>query len=545
MSPSHPSTHLIPPPRPATGALALDTYELTKRFGSFTAMDRVTLRVEPGTVHALLGENGAGKSTLVKCVAGFQRAEEGSILIDGREHAIANPVVARALGIGMVYQHFTLAPGMTVAENLLLVGETPALIDWKAKRAELKAFLATTPFSLDLDARPAELAAGEKQKLELLKQLYLKPRLLILDEPTSVLTPQEADEVLGHVREFARSGQCTVLIITHKFREVMAYADSVTVLRRGKAVHHCKVPETNPGLLAAAMMGEAVGNAFKAPVDDTTEKKQQFDSEKQEHIAINTVANWGQAALQVEQLCAMGDRGTLAVQDISFAVKAGEILGVAGVSGNGQRELVEALVGQRVRRSGRVTVGGEAYAARREENRRLKVRSLPEEPLRNACVGDLSVAENMALRDFDQPPLSGGSGLGRLLRFAAWRSRAREWIAEYGVKTQGENAPIRSLSGGNVQRAVLARELAGDINVLIAANPVFGLDFAAVREIHSRIVQVRAKGGAVLLVSEDLDELLELADRIVVMSEGRIVYETPAAGAERHVLGAHMGGGHH
>ena len=545
MSPSHPSTHLIPPPRPATGALALDTYELTKRFGSFTAMDRVTLRVEPGTVHALLGENGAGKSTLVKCVAGFQRAEEGSILIDGREHAIANPVVARALGIGMVYQHFTLAPGMTVAENLLLVGETPALIDWKAKRAELKAFLATTPFSLDLDARPAELAAGEKQKLELLKQLYLKPRLLILDEPTSVLTPQEADEVLGHVREFARSGQCTVLIITHKFREVMAYADSVTVLRRGKAVHHCKAPETNPGLLAAAMMGEAVGNAFKAPVDYTTEKKQQFDSEKQEHIAINTVANWGQAALQVEQLCAMGDRGTLAVQDISFAVKAGEILGVAGVSGNGQRELVEALVGQRVRRSGRVTVGGEAYAARREENRRLKVRSLPEEPLRNACVGDLSVAENMALRDFDQPPLSGGSGLGRLLRFGAWRSRAREWIAEYGVKTQGENAPIRSLSGGNVQRAVLARELAGDINVLIAANPVFGLDFAAVREIHSRIVQVRAKGGAVLLVSEDLDELLELADRIVVMSEGRIVYETPAAGAERHVLGAHMGGGHH
>jgi ABC-type uncharacterized transport system ATPase subunit len=253
MSPSR----LIPPPKPATGALALDTYDLTKRFGSFTAMDHVTMRVEPGTVHALLGENGAGKSTLVKCVAGFQRAEEGSILIDGREQAIPNPIVARALGIGMVYQHFTLAPGMTVAENLLLVGETPALIDWKTKRAELQAFLATTPFSLDLDARPSELAAGEKQKLELLKQLYLKPRLLILDEPTSVLTPQEADEVLGHVREFARSGQCTVLIITHKFREVMAYADAVTVLRRGKAVHHCKVADTHPGLLAAAMMGES------------------------------------------------------------------------------------------------------------------------------------------------------------------------------------------------------------------------------------------------------------------------------------------------
>ena len=236
----------------------------------------------------------------------------------------------------------------------------------------------------------------------------------------------------------------------------------------------------------------------------------------------------------------MGDRGTLAVHGIDLAVRSGEILGVAGVSGNGQRELVEALVGQRPRHAGSVTVMGEPYAARRSENTRLKLRSLPEEPLRNACVGDLSVAENMALRDYDAPPLSARGWL----RFGQWRSRARAWIQEYGVKTQGEGAPIKSLSGGNVQRAVLARELAGDINVLIAANPVFGLDFAAVREIHGRIVQVAGKGGAVLLVSEDLDELLELSDRIVVMSEGRIVYETSAAGAERHVLGAHMGGGH-
>jgi general nucleoside transport system ATP-binding protein len=511
-----------------SGALALDTYELTKRFGDFTAMDRVTMRVEPGTVHALLGENGAGKSTLVKCVAGFQRAEEGSILLDGRERHIANPVIARALGIGMVYQHFTLAPGMTVAENLLLAGgKTPALIDWSAKRAELKTFLATTPFSLDLDVRPAELAAGEKQKLELLKQLYLKPRLLILDEPTSVLTPQEADEVLGHVRAFARSGQCTVLIITHKFREVMAYADGVTVLRRGKAVHHCAVAGTNPQLLAQAMMGEGAQASSAAE-----------DGQAAARLPVPATAP---VALEVETLTAMGDRGTVALHGVNLAVRAGEILGIAGVSGNGQRELVEALVGQRPRLSGSVRVTGEAYHAKRAENRRLKVRSLPEEPLRNACVGDLSVAENMALRDFDQPPLS----VAGILNFAVWKSRARAWIADYGVKTQGEGAPIRSLSGGNVQRAVLARELNGEIKVLIAANPVFGLDFAAVREIHSRIVQVRDKGGAVLLVSEDLDELLELADRIVVMSEGRIVFETPAAGAERHVLGAHMGGADH
>ena len=522
---------------PATGALALDTYRMSMRFGSFTALDSVSMKVAPGTVHALLGENGAGKSTLVKCVAGFQRPSEGSILIDGREQAIANPVVARALGIGMVYQHFTLAPGMTVAENLLLAGgKTPAIIDWREKRAELEAFLQTTPFRLALDARPLDMAAGEKQKLELLKQLYLKPRLLILDEPTSVLTPQEADEVLGHVRAFARSGLCTVLIITHKFREVMAYADDVTVLRRGKAVHHCAVASTDPALLAQAMVGDA---SAARPESPHSEEKMPPTLMLRAQAATDSIAM--QASLEVRGLQVMGDRGTLAVRDLSLTVAGGEILGVAGVSGNGQRELVEALVGQRERAAGIVRVQGQPYSARREENHRLKVRSLPEEPLRNACVGELSVAENMALRDFDRPPLCQG---GRL-RFGAWRSRAREWITAYGIKTQGENAPIRSLSGGNVQRAVLARELNGEIDVLIAANPVFGLDFAAVKEIHTRLRGVRDRGGAVLLVSEDLDELLELADRIVVMSEGRIVFETSAADAERRVLGAHMGGGHH
>jgi simple sugar transport system ATP-binding protein len=528
------SHELIPPVKHATGALALEIYQLTKRFGSFTAMDQVSMKVEPGTVHALLGENGAGKSTLVKCVAGFQQAEEGSILIDEREHDIANPVVARALGVGMVYQHFTLAPGMTVAENLLLAADrVPLLIDWKTKRAELMAFLASTPFQLDLDACPSELAAGEKQKLELLKQLYLKPRLLILDEPTSVLTPQEADEVLGHVRAFARSGQCTVIIITHKFREVMAYADAVTVLRRGRAVHHARVADTTPALLAQAMMGESAGGpeAESPPAQPVP-----FDQARS-----SDDANTAPPALQLSGLSALGDRGTLALHGVDLTVRCGEILGVAGVSGNGQRELVEALVGQRPRLSGQVSVMGEPYRATRSDNYRLKVRSLPEEPLHNACVGALSVAENMALRDFDQPP----NTCGGVLRFGTWRARARAWIAEYGIKTQDENAPIASLSGGNVQRAVLARELAGDINVLIAANPVFGLDFAAVAEIHSRLRQVRAQGAGVLLISEDLDELLALCDRIVVMSEGRVVFEVNSAEADRKVLGAHMGGGTH
>jgi simple sugar transport system ATP-binding protein len=532
---------LIPPQKPATGALALETYELTKRFGSFTALDRVSMKVQPGTVHALLGENGAGKSTLVKCVAGFQRPDGGSILIDGREQEIANPVVARQLGIGMVYQHFTLAPGMTVAENLVLAGETvPLHIDWKSKRAELQTFLASTPFRLDLDARPGELAAGEKQKLELLKQLYLKPRLLILDEPTSVLTPQEADEVLGHVRDFAHRGECSVIIITHKFREVMAYADDVTVLRRGVGVHHVRVTDTNPDRLAHAMMGGGAdtANPVATPVPAPAEEGREAQWAS---LSSSTPA---QPALQIEGLSAMGDRGTLALHELSLSVQAGEILGVAGVSGNGQRELVEALVGQRPRVAGEVCVHGQTYRGRRSENRRLQVRCLPEEPLRNACVAQLSVSDNMALRDYDQLPFAYRFFGGGWLRFAQWRKRARAWIADYGVKTRGEDTPIGALSGGNVQRAVLARELGGDIQVLIAANPVFGLDFEAVRDIHARIRQVRASGAAVLLISEDLDELLELADRIVVMSEGRVVHETAAAGAQRHALGAYMGGGH-
>lgn len=520
-------TLIPPPPAPPAGGMRLETYALTKRFGSFIALDDVNLRVAPGTVHALLGENGAGKSTLVKCVAGFHRPEQGSLLIDGREQGIATPVAARQLGIGMVYQHFTLAPGMTVAENLLLAGgQLPAVIDWRSKRLELAEFLKTTPFQLDLHARPQSLSAGEKQKLELLKQLYLRPRLLILDEPTSVLTPQEADEVLGHMRSFARSGQCTIILITHKFREVEAYADEVTVLRRGRAVFQSLTAQTNSGRLAAAMMGGQ---------DETAPEQPAALPAAQRPPAT------GEAVLQVEGLSAMGDRGALAVQDLQFAVRAGEILGIAGVSGNGQRELVEALVGQRPRQRGQVRVMGQPYHATRAENRRLGLRSLPEEPLRNACVAGLSVAENMALRDFEAPPLA---RMG-WLRFGQWRKRARQWIADYGIKARSERSPMSSLSGGNVQRSVLARELDGSIHVLIAANPVFGLDFAAVRDIHQRLLKVREQGAAVLLISEDLDELLELADRIAVMSEGRLVYEVSADKAERSLLGAYMGGGAH
>jgi ABC-type uncharacterized transport system ATPase subunit len=413
-----------------TRALALSTYAVTKRFGAFTALDAVSIEVEPGSVHALLGENGAGKSTLVKCVAGYHPPDDGAVLIDGREHEIASPVSARALGIGMVYQHFTLAPGMSVAENLLLAGgRTPALIDWKRERRALAEFLQTTPFALDLDVTPAALSAGEKQKLELLKQLYLKPRLLILDEPTSVLTPQEADEVLTYVREVARRGECTVLMITHKFREVMAYADAVTVLRRGRKVQAGAVAQTSPQQMAQAMIGDdAAGNA-QAVAADT-------------RLARPPVASGAPSALVVAGLSALGDRGTLAVRSLGLNVRVGEILGVAGVSGNGQRELVEAIVGQRPRLAGEVFVAGQRYGARRHENHALGLRALPEEPLKSASVAELSVAHNMALRDFDQAPLT-----RRWLRFGAWRERARAWIGEYGIKTRSEQRRLGRAAG--------------------------------------------------------------------------------------------------
>lgn len=508
-------------------ALALETIDLSKRFGSFVALDRVALQVQPGSVHALLGENGAGKSTLVKCIVGYLRPDEGAVVVDGREHPIASPLVARRLGIGMVYQHFTVVPGMTVAENLLIAGGAlPAVIDWKRVRAELAEFMAGAPFALDLAATPAQLSAGEKQKLEILKQLYLRPRLLILDEPTSVLTPQEADEVLGALRARTRAGDCTVLMITHKFREVMAFADEVTVLRRGRRVATAAVARTRPSELAAQMVGADEGESAAA---------------RREAAGLRLARAQrppGAVRLALRGLVVRGDRGEVAVDGLDLAVRAGEIVGVAGVSGNGQRELMEALAGQRRREAGSVSVGGRPFEATRAQYREQRVRSLPEEPLRNACVAGMSVAENIGLRSFDRPPHAccGLRWPGSLER------RARELIAQYRVRTRGAGAPIGSLSGGNVQRTVLARELSGDADVLLVSNPVFGLDFSAVAEVHARLIAARDRGCAVLMVSEDLDELLHVADRLVVMCGGRIVNEGPAAGADRHAIGRHMGG---
>jgi len=497
----------------------LEVVNMTKRFGTFTALDNVSLHLKPGTFHALLGENGAGKSTLVKCLMGFYTPTSGEVQINGQTRTIASPRDAHQYGIGMVYQHFTSVPAMTVAENLVLSRfDSPNLINWKQECDRLNAFMQSAPFHVPLDVPIAQLAAGQKQKLEILKQIYLQVRILILDEPTSVLTPQEADEVLGLLRQEVTAGRLSVLIISHKFREVMAFCDEITVLRKGKFAGSGLVKDLTIADMSEMMMGE---------------KREPKQVEK---VAIPTTT----PVLEVKGIHANKDNGLEAVSGANLTVHKGEIVGIAGISGNGQRELVEVLAGQRPATSGQMLVNGEIYTATRKEMYKHGVYALPEEPLRNACVAHMTVAENMALRTFDRPPQAKA---GIFLILKAIRQMAQGLITQFSVKTPSAETPIGNLSGGNVQRAVLARELHSDrINLLIAANPCFGLDFNALEFIHGQIVEARNRGVAVLLVSEDLDELLKLADRILVISEGKFTYESATRDADFATIGRSMAG---
>jgi simple sugar transport system ATP-binding protein len=519
---------LIPPQKEPTGAPRVELLNFSKRFGSFQALQDVSLTVRAGTFHALLGENGAGKSTLVKALIGFHAADTGSTTIDGREQRIDNQRDAARLGIGMIFQHFTVAPGMTVAENLTLADrELTALIDWKRERARLAAFMTTAPFPLPLDRMVAGLSAGEKQKLEILKQLYTKRRFLILDEPTSVLTPLEADEVLGRLKAMARAGEISVLMITHKFREVFGVCDDVTVLRRGRLTGQGRVDAVDRDTLASWMMGGDLAPAVKA------------EASIEEGVAPPATAAAAPVAGSAPRLRVAGLRvesdtpGLPAIHDLSIDVRPGEIVGVAGVSGNGQSELMAALTGVLPMTGGSLTVDGQPYRPQRESMRRLRVASLPEEPLHNGCVGRMSVEENLALRNFDCPPLTAAAYAPTRwwLSRSKMRAQALERIAGFKVKTTGPQAPMASLSGGNVQRAVLARELSQTPRLLIVANPCFGLDFQAAAEIHGRLRDARDAGCAVLLISEDLDELLALSTRLLVLSHGHIAYETTLAAA--------------
>src|SRR6202161_56596 len=381
----------------------------------------------------------------------------------------------------------------------------------------LETFLDRMPFRVPLDKPVSSMAAGEKQKLEILKLLYLDQRFLILDEPTSVLTPGEADEILGLLRDMAHRGEITAAMISHRCGEVEACCDDFTVLRRGARVGGGKVGAVSTREMAAMMIGDAVVRLS----------------------ATRTIAPKSGVTLEIAGLFAENDEGREAVAGLDLRCVAGGIVGIAGVSGNGQSELVEALSGQRPIKLGQVLIRDQDFEPKRDHFDRFKVFGLPEEPLKNATVPTMSVAENMAFRSFDKPPIA---SMKFWLSPEPMRAKARDLIARYNVKTPTPDTPIRDLSGGNVQRAVLARELSVDVDVLIVANPCFGLDLVSVADIRAQIMDQRNRGAAVLLVSEDLDEILELSDRIAVISEGKVAYLTPAAGADRTTIGRYMAG---
>ncbi|WFE76971.1 ABC transporter ATP-binding protein [Roseinatronobacter sp. S2] len=502
------------------GAMSLATTRMTKTFGALRALDDVSLNVAAGSFHALLGENGAGKSTLVKCIMGFHAPDTGEILLGGAPVAITSPRQAQMRGIGMVYQHFTLVPCLTAAENLVISRpDAPGIIHWRTELLRLEEFMDRMPFRVKLDRHVADLSAGERQKLEILKLLYLDQRVLILDEPTSVMTPAEADEVLTLLGGMARRGEITVLMISHKFREVTAFCDSFTVLRRGRVSGSGCAQGTTIADMSRMMIGETQLRA-RAP----------RHAQPKAHT---------EPRLTLDAISADDQTGRRVVDELSLDIFPGEIIGIAGVSGNGQSALVEVLSGQRPLSGGRLLIGGKPFAPRRADLDRYKVFGLPEEPMRNAVVPRMSVAENMAFRSFDKPPVANRFGL---ISPSRMRDIAGGLIRRYNVQTPSADAPVETLSGGNVQRAVLARELSGDVAVLIVANPCFGLDFASVAEIRAQIMEQRNRGAAVLLVSEDLDEVLELADRVAVMSEGKLGPVVQADATDRDQIGRQMGG---
>lgn len=487
---------------------------IVKRFPGVLANDHISFEARAGEIHALLGENGAGKTTLMNILYGIYRPDEGEIYVKGCRVTIRSPRDAINLGIGMVHQHFRLVPSHTVAENVMLGFPGNFFFPDRAARRRLDEFAKKYGLRVDPEARIWQLSAGEQQRVEIIKALYRGAEILILDEPTAMLTPGEVDELLGIIRRMAVEGH-TVIFITHKLDEVFAISDRVTVLRQGKVVATQETARTDKPSLARMMVGrEVLFRLEKSP------------------------AQVGPTVLRVEGLHALNDKGLPAVKDVSFTVSAGEILGIAGVAGNGQRELVEALAGLRPITGGCVFMGGQEVT--NQPPRALieqGVCYIPGERLIGLVPG-LSVAENLILRNYCQPPFTQGA----FLNYAAINAYADRLVAQYSVTTPSRETPVRLLSGGNIQRVILARETSRAPTLLIAAHPTSGLDVGATEYIRQLLLAQRVQGTAVLLVSEDLEEILQLSDRIAVMFEGQIMGILPADQADLGTIGMMMAG---
>ena len=497
------------------GDTVLEAKGLRKVFPGVVANDGVDLTVRAGEIHALLGENGAGKTTLVKILYGVYTPDEGEIVLGGRPVKIGSPRDARDLGIGMVHQHFMLSEANTVAENVALgLPEGRMLFPEKEIRQRIQDFSGVYGLRIDPEAKVWQLSAGEKQKIEILKALLARARLLILDEPTAVLTPLETEELFSALRLMAKQGKA-VIFITHKLDEVMSLADRVTVLRKGRVVGNVKTSETDRRQLANLMVG----------VDLVPSKK--------------AVAQAGELVLEVAALSVIGDRGNEACRGIAFNLSAGEILGVAGVAGNGQRELVEAVAGIRRVASGCVRILGRDitnHGPRAVAN--LGVAYIPEDRLGMGIVPDMSVKENLVLRKYWQPEFS----RGMLLHEGAVDVYAGEMIDAYQIMTPSSDTVARKLSGGNIQRLILARETSGRPRLIIASHPTSGLDVKATSEIRAKLLRAAGDGSAILLDSEDREEIFELSDRIAVIVRGQFVGMVPRAEATLEKIGLLMGG---
>jgi ABC-type uncharacterized transport system ATPase subunit len=495
---------------------------ITKRFPGVLANDGVDFEAAAGEVHALLGENGAGKSTLSNILTGLYRPDEGEIFLHGERVDFHVPRDALDAGVCMVHQHFRLVEPFTVAENVVLGdhrGEGRAF-RLRHRSIEKRVGELSKRYGLHVDprARIWQLSLGEQQRVEILKALYRDARILILDEPTAVLTPQEADVLFETLREMASEGR-TVIFISHKLHEVKAVADRVTVLRGGRTIATVATVNATPRSLAALMVGrELAAEGGVARAECTP----------------------GEAVLELEGVWAQGDRGDAAVRGVSLDVRAGEIVAIAGVAGNGQRELAETIAGIRQQTKGEVRVGGRKLRGDPRAAQAAGVAYVPEDRLGTGLAPSMSIASNLVLRSYREAYASRGP----LLRLGAIRERAVDLIRRYSIATSGPSAPARLLSGGNLQKVVLAREFSGKPKLVVAASPTRGLDVGAIETVHAYLRDAAAEGVAVLLISEDLDEILDLADRIAVMYEGAIVGVTSRADASVEEIGLQMAGGH-
>ncbi|EPX84719.1 nucleoside ABC transporter ATP-binding protein [Rubellimicrobium thermophilum DSM 16684] len=498
---------------------AIELRGISKAFGPVQANKDISLRVMPGTIHGIIGENGAGKSTLMSILYGFYRADRGEILINGRPTAIPDSQAAIRAGIGMVFQHFKLVENFTVLENVILgVEDGPLLRPSLAKaRAELKALAEEYELEVDPDAIIEDIGVGLQQRVEILKALYRKADILILDEPTGVLTPAEADHLFRILRNLQAQGK-TIILITHKLREIMEITDRVSVMRRGEMVAHFRTAETSPPELAEAMVGRKV----LLEVDKTP-------------------ARPGAPVLEVENLRVVDAKGVERLRGISFRLHAGEILGIAGVAGNGQSELLEVLGGT-MKATGSVRLKGQALdisgnalgRARRDSG----IAHVPEDRQTRGLILDFAAWENVALGYHHRPAY----GSGTRLDLAAMQADARDKMQRFDVRPPDPFLAAKSFSGGNQQKIVVAREIESAPDLLLIGQPTRGVDIGAIEFIHKQIVSLRDRGCAILLVSVELDEILSLSDRIAVMFDGRIMGEREAARTDARELGLLMAG---